>query len=114
MLHFTPTSPSWLNLVEGWFAQLTNKRLRTGSFNIIDALTDAIDLWVDHWNDDPKPFIWTKTANDIVAKVKRGRAALAHQIESATDQYTDFVGQGLLASLTWLIDRSSHARHIRS
>jgi transposase/transposase-like protein len=83
-MHFTPTSSSWLNLVEGWFAQLTNKRLRTGSFNSVDALTEAIDLWVSHWNDDPKPFIWTKTAKDIVAKVKRGRAALTHQTKSAT------------------------------
>ena len=56
-LHFTPTSSSWLNLVEGWFAQLTNKRLRTGSFNSVAALTDAIDVWVSHWNIDPKPFV---------------------------------------------------------
>ena len=83
-MHFTPTSSSWLNLVEGWFAQLTNKRLRTGSFNSVDALTEAIDVWVSHWNDDPKPFIWTKTAKEIVAKVKRGRAALTHQTKSAT------------------------------
>jgi transposase len=83
-LHFTPTSSSWLNLVEGWFAQLTNKRLRTGSFNSVAALTEAIDHWVSHWNDDPKPFLWTKTAKDIIAKVKRGRAALTHQTKSAT------------------------------
>ncbi|MCB1030955.1 MAG: IS630 family transposase [Microthrixaceae bacterium] len=84
-LHFTPTSSSWLNLVEGWFAQLTNKRLRTGSFNSVAALEEAIDTWVSHWNDDPKPFIWTKNANDIIAKVKRGRVALTTQIKSATD-----------------------------
>ncbi|MCC5953679.1 MAG: IS630 family transposase [Acidimicrobiia bacterium] len=83
-LHFIPTSSSWLNLVEGWFAQLTNKRLRTGSFNSVAALTDAIGDWVSHWNDDPKPFIWTKTANDIIAKVKRGRVALTRQTKSAT------------------------------
>lgn len=84
-LHFTPTSSSWLNLVEGWFAQLTNKRLRTGSFNSVAALTDAIDVWVDHWNLDPKPFVWTKTASEIIEKVKRGRAALTHRTKSATD-----------------------------
>lgn len=84
-LHFTPTSSSWLNLVEGWFAQLTNKRLRTGSFNSVAALTEAIDVWVSHWNDDPKPFVWTKTANDIIDKVRRGRAALTHQTNSATN-----------------------------
>lgn len=83
-LHFTPTSSSWLNLVEGWFAQLTNKRLRTGSFNSVAALVEAIDVWVSHWNDDPQPFVWTKTANDIIAKVKRGRAALDHLTKSAT------------------------------
>jgi transposase len=54
-LHFTPTSASWLNLVEGWFAQLTNRRLRDGSFDSVAALVDAIDLWAEHWNDDPNP-----------------------------------------------------------
>jgi transposase len=83
-LHFTPTSSSWLNLVEGWFAQLTNKRLRHGAFTSVAELTDAIDQWVDHWNDDPKPFIWTKTANEIIDKVRRGRAALDRQTKSAT------------------------------
>ncbi len=73
-LHFTPTSSSWLNLVEGWFAQLTNKRLKHGSFNSVTQLTEAIDIWISHWNDDPKPFVWTKTANDIITKVQRGRA----------------------------------------
>ena len=90
-LHFTPTSSSWLNLVEGWFAQLTNKRLRTGSFNSLDALTEAIDIWVSHWNDDPRPFVWTKTAKQIITKVKRGRAALTHQTKSATDHPRDLV-----------------------
>ena len=83
-LHFTPTSSSWLNLVEGWFKLLTERRLRRGTFNSVDALIDAIDLWVEHWNDDPKPFIWNKTAEDIIAKVQRGRAALTHQTKSAT------------------------------
>ena len=63
-LHFTPTSSSWLNLVEGWFAQLTNKRLRTGSFNSVAALNEAIDVWFSHWNDDPQPFVWVKTAEE--------------------------------------------------
>jgi transposase len=83
-LHFTPTSSSWLNLVEGWFAQLTNKRLRRSAFTSVAELTDAIEHWVDHWNIDPQPFIWTKTANDILAKVHRGRTALTHQTKSAT------------------------------
>jgi transposase len=84
-LHFTPTSASWLNLVEGWFAQLTNKRLRTGAFNSVAALVDAIDVWVSHWNEDPKPFVWVRTAEEIIDKVRRGRTALTHQIKSATD-----------------------------
>jgi transposase len=84
-LHFTPTSSSWLNLVEGWFAQLTRKRLRTGTFNSVAELKDAIDVWVSHWNDDPRPFVWTKTAEEIIEKVRRGRAALTHRTKSATD-----------------------------
>jgi transposase/transposase-like protein len=84
-LHFTPTSSSWLNLVEGWFKLLTERRLRRGTFNSVGQLVDAIELWVDHWNDDPKPFIWKKPAEEILAKVRRGRAALATQIKSATD-----------------------------
>jgi transposase len=83
--HFTPTSSSWLNLIERWFRELTDKRLRRGSFTTVKELKEAIDLWAAHWNDDPKPFIWHKTAEEIIAKVKRGRAALDHQIKSATD-----------------------------
>lgn len=83
-LHFTPTSASWLNLVEGWFAQLTNRRLRAASFTSVDALIDAIDRWASHWNDDPKPFVWHAPAKKTIAKVKRGRAALIHQTKSAT------------------------------
>lgn len=49
------------------------------------ALTGAIDVWVDHWSLDPKPFLWTKTASEIIDKVKRGRAALTHRTKSATD-----------------------------
>jgi len=83
-LHFTPTSSSWLNLVEGWFAQLTNRRLRTGTFTSIADLVDAIDLWAEAWNEDPRPFVWRNTADEIITKVKRGRAALSTQTKSAT------------------------------
>jgi transposase len=61
-LHFTPTSSSWLNLVEGWFSLLTKRRLKFGTFDSVDSLIEAIELWAEHWNDQPKPFIWTKTA----------------------------------------------------
>ena len=84
-LHFTPTSSSWLNLVEDWFAHLTNKRLRHGVFTSVAELTDAIDQWGDHWDDDPHPFVWTKTADDIIDKVRRGRAVLDQHTKSATD-----------------------------
>ena len=75
-LHFTPTSSSWLNLIEGWFAQLTGKRLRRGSFMSLDHLTDAIQLWVDEWNQNPKPFTWTARPEDILTKIERARQAL--------------------------------------
>jgi len=83
-LHFTPTSSSWLNLVERWFKELTDRRLRRGSFSSVPALVEAIEIWVEHWNDDPKPFIWHKAANEIIEKVSRGRLKL-HQINPATD-----------------------------
>jgi len=82
-LHFTPTASSWLNLVERWFALLTDKRLRRGVFGSVKELTAAIRLWATHWNKDPQPFIWTKAADEIIEKVRRGRAAL-HQVKSAT------------------------------
>jgi len=82
-LHFTPTSSSWCNLVERWFAEITERRIRRGVFNSVAQLTEAIETWAEHWNDDPKPFVWHKPAQEIIAKVRRGRATL-HQIKSAT------------------------------
>jgi transposase len=84
-IHYTPTSSSWLNLIERWFRELTDKRLRRDSFTSVQQLIDAIKLWTEHWNDDPKPFIWHKTAEEIIAKVRRGRAALDQITDSATD-----------------------------
>src|SRR6478752_3762961 len=83
-LHYTPTSSSWVNLVERWFKELTDKRLRRGVFTSVADLTEAITVWAEHWNDDPKPFIWKATAEDIIEKVSRGRDTL-HQIKSQTD-----------------------------
>ena len=83
-LHFTPKSSSWVNLVERFFKELTERRLRRGVFSSVDELVHAIELWIEHWNDDPKPFVWHKTAQEIIEKVRRGRATL-HQIKSATD-----------------------------
>jgi len=84
-IHYTPTSSSWLNLIERWFKELTDKRLRRDSFTSVRQLIDAIELWTEHWNNDPKPFIWHKTAEEIIAKVQRGRAALDQITDSATD-----------------------------
>jgi transposase len=83
-LHFTPTSSSWLNLVEGWFNLLTQRRLRRGTFSSVDVLVEGIETWAEHWNDDPQPFVWTKPAKEIITKIKRGRAALTTVTKSAT------------------------------
>ncbi len=72
-LHFTPTSSSWLNLVERWFKELTDRRLRRGTFHSVPHLIDAIGTWVAHWNTNPKPFVWHAAAEDILAKVRRSR-----------------------------------------
>ena len=64
-LHFTPTGSSWLNLVERWFAELTTKRIRRGVHSV-QALEKDIRSWITAWNEDPKPFVWTKTAEEIL------------------------------------------------
>lgn len=70
-LHFTPTSSSWLNLIERWFAQLTEKQIRRGTFRSTAQLEGAIRQYLTVYNEDPKPFIWTKSADDILQTVKR-------------------------------------------
>jgi transposase len=70
-LHFTPTSGSWLNLVEAWFAVLTARQLRRGVFRSTRALEQAIRGYIASTNDNPRPFVWTKTADDILASVQR-------------------------------------------
>jgi transposase len=65
-LHFTPTDSSWLNLVERWFAELTNRKLRRSAHRTVVELEADLTAWVDAWNDDPKPFVWTKTADEIL------------------------------------------------
>ena len=74
--HFTPTSSSWLNLVERWFRELTDKALRRGVFHSVPDLIAKIEDYLAAHNNDPKPFVWTATAQDILAKVARGRVAL--------------------------------------
>ena len=75
-LHFTPTSSSWVNMVEGFFAQLTNKAIRRGTFASVPDLIAAIDAYLAQHNSNPRPFTWTKTADQIVEKVQRGRVTL--------------------------------------
>ncbi len=75
-LHFTPTSSSWLNLVERWFRNLTDKALRRGVFHSVPDLILAIETYLQTNNDNPKPFIWTASAEAILAKVRRGRVTL--------------------------------------
>ncbi|MGV1015672.1 MAG: IS630 family transposase, partial [Methyloceanibacter sp.] len=76
-MHFTPTSASWLNMVERFFRDLTTERLRRGVFTSVPELVAAIDQYVAHHNTDPKPFIWTKSARDILHKVIRANARLS-------------------------------------
>jgi transposase len=71
VLHFTPTSSSWLNLVERWFAELTTKKLRRGAHRSVRQLNSDIRAWIQTWNDDPKPFVWTKTADEILDSIAR-------------------------------------------
>jgi transposase len=68
-LHFTPTSSSWLNQVERWFGLLTDKQLRRGVHKTLRALENDIRTWVATWNDNPKPFAWTKTADEIFERL---------------------------------------------
>jgi len=65
-LHFTPTSSSWLNLVERWFAELTNRKLRRSAHRSVTQLEADIRKWINEWNKDPRPFVWTKTADEIL------------------------------------------------
>jgi len=75
-LHFIPTSSSWLNMVERWFGKLTDKAIRRGVFHSVPDLIAAIDDYLQATNEDPQPFVWTATADEILEKARRGRIAL--------------------------------------
>ncbi len=75
-LHFTPTSSSWLNMVERWFGKLDDKAIRRGIFKSVPDLITAIETYLTANNTEPKPFVWTATADSILAKVRRGRVTL--------------------------------------
>jgi transposase len=78
-LHFTPTSASWINMVERFFAEITRKRIRRGAFKSVAELKSAIMEYLEKHNVDPKPFIWTKSAGQILEKVARAKQALESQ-----------------------------------
>jgi len=80
-LHFTPTSGSWMNLVERWFAELTARKLRRGVHRSVKELNADIEDWTDRWNEDPKPYVWVKTADEILDNL----AAYCNKINASGD-----------------------------
>jgi transposase len=79
-IHFIPTSSSWMNMVERWFAEITGKAVRRGSFSSVPDLIEAIEEFIQAWNSDPKPFVWRARAEEILEKLERARRRL-EQIE---------------------------------
>jgi hypothetical protein len=77
-----PTSCSWLNMVERFLRDLSENRLRRGVFRSVEELINAIGNYIDNHNENPKPFIWTAKASDILEKVKRSRAALNNRLST--------------------------------
>ena len=82
-VHFTPTSASWLNMVERFFRDITVARIRNGVFRSVGELVDAIEHYVSVHNKDPKPFVWTAKANDILQKVIRANSRLSSKQNEA-------------------------------
>jgi transposase len=78
-LHLTPTDSSWLNLVERWFAELTTRKLRRSAHRSVAELEVDLRAWIDAWNDDPRPFVWTKTADEILDNL----ASYLHRINNS-------------------------------
>ena len=84
-LHITPTSSSWLNLVECWFRELTDKAIRRGVFHSVPDLISAIEDYLAAHNNKPKPLVWTATADSILEIVARGRVAL-QKVDQSSDR----------------------------
>ncbi len=70
-IHFTPTGSSWMNQVERWFGYLTDQLIRSGVHKSVQALEADVRAWIDQWNQNPKPFVWTKTAEEIMDSLAR-------------------------------------------
>src|SRR6266566_1199808 len=83
--HFVPTSSSWLNLVERWFREWTEKAIRRGSFVIVPNLNRSIEAFQQAWNQNPKPFIWIATVEEIIKNIDRARAKI-EQIKPGSTQ----------------------------
>jgi transposase len=81
-VHFTPTYGSWINLVERWFAEITNQRIRRGALRSVQELETAIRDYIEAHNENPKPFVWTRTADQILASIARF-AQRTYTIESS-------------------------------
>lgn len=75
-MHFIPTSSSWMNMVERWFRDLTDKQIRRGVFHSVGELIEKIMRYIEHYNQEGRPFVWTMPAEEILEKVKRARAVL--------------------------------------
>jgi len=76
-LHFTPTGSSWINQVERWFGYLTDQMIRRGVHKSVQALEADIRTWIENWNQDPRPFTWAKTAEEILDSLARYSARIS-------------------------------------
>ena len=104
-VHFTPTSASWINQVERFFAALTEKQIRRASFQSTQQLEKAIRQYLDHHNTQPKPFVWTKSADHILA-------ALAKYCERTNDSGHSLVGANSLGAVIAHVNNKLHARKL--
>ena len=109
-MHFTPTSASWLNMVERFFRDITTERIRRGVFTSVPELIAAIDEYVAHHNTKPKPFIWTKSARDILAKVIRANSRLSAKQNATLHYYRPPSSTGLSKSESPTLKRSRATR----
>ena len=102
VMHFTPTSASWLNMVERSLRDISENRIRRDSFTSVAELELAIDLYIAEHNAHPKPFIWTASASDILAKVTRAKAALAAVARSVQNRLAHDTGAASRTFITEL------------
>jgi transposase len=108
-VHFIPTSSSWLNMIERWFREITHTRISNGSFRSVDKLEQAIRNYIDHHNANPKTFVWTKKAADILETVERAQASLT-KVPSECDTTIARVS-GAVSHRIWQGDSSQLVDH---